>query len=336
MATNSITIIGTGSWGLALAISIARNGYTVKMWGNDQDEITELSTKRCNSRCFPHVYLPDNILIYSDLAAALDNTNNILIVVPSVAFHSVLFSIKNLTKTKIEPNNLRISWATKGLADTNQPLHEIVQELFGAIPLAIISGPSFAREVVQGLPTALTAAASDPTYAQDLAKLLHSESFRIYTSNDVIGVEICGAVKNVLAIGVGIADGMQLGSNARAALITRGIAELTRLGKALGGKLETFMGLAGIGDLILTCTDNQSRNRSFGLTIGRAGKFAPISASSPETIEGYPNARAVFLLAQNHHVEMPICEQVYRILYENLSPQAAVKILLTRTQKPEF
>lgn len=330
MTEKSITIIGTGAWGIALAICIARSGHQVKMWGNDKDEIHDLKINRCNSKCLPNVYLPSNIVIHSEFATALKNTTDVLVVVPSTAFHSVLTAIKQ--HTQLNENKIRIAWATKGLADTNQPLHEIVQELFGIIPMAVLSGPTFAREVANGLPTAITAAANDHNFSKDIACLLHNETFRVYTSDDLIGVEICGAVKNVLAIGVGIADGMQLGSNARAALITRGLAELTRLGKDLGGKTQTFMGLAGIGDLILTCTDNQSRNRTFGLTLGKEGK----NISSPTTVEGIPNARTVYYLAKKHGIEMPICEQVYKILYENLAPKEAVKNLLARSPKAEF
>jgi glycerol-3-phosphate dehydrogenase (NAD(P)+) len=327
----TIAVLGTGAWGTALAILLAKNGYTIKLWSKFSDEVISLAENRCNVRYLPNITLPNNIAVVSDLAEALQNTQDILIAVPSHAFRSTVAMIKNFL-----PNKPRLFWATKGLDTSDKMLHEVVCEIIGAIPMAVISGPTFANEVAQGLPTAITVASNDITFGQDVAKYLHNDTFRAYTNNDLIGVQIAGAVKNVLAIAVGIADGMSLGSNARAALITRSLAELTRLGKILGGKTETFMGLAGIGDLVLTCTDNQSRNRRFGLALGQGVQRQEAEKTINQTIEGIPNSKTTYLLALNKKVEMPIVEQVYRILYEDLTPQTAVTTLLSRTPKAEF
>jgi glycerol-3-phosphate dehydrogenase (NAD(P)+) len=215
-------------------------------------------------------------------------------------------------------------------------LHEIVAEVFSTqTPAAAISGPSFAREVAAELPTAITIASSQPDFASQLADILHSGRFRAYTSSDLIGVEVGGAVKNVLAIATGIADGLGFGANTRAALITRGLTEVIRLGIKLGGKQETFMGLAGLGDLILTSTDNQSRNRRFGLALGQGKDRTTATQEIGQEIEGVSAAKETFLLAQKYGIEMPITEQTYKVLYEGMAPLTAVQNLLAREQKPE-
>jgi glycerol-3-phosphate dehydrogenase (NAD(P)+) len=235
------------------------------------------------------------------------------------------------------PNGAGFAWATKGLEPGGgRFLHEVTAEILGAAwPAAVISGPSFAGEVARGLPTAVTVASRDAAHARRVAALLHGSNLRAYTSADVIGVELGGAVKNVLAIAAGIADGLGFGANARAALITRGLAEMARLGLAVGGQRETFMGLAGIGDLVLTCTDDQSRNRRFGLAIGRGETAEAAFAAIGQVVEGAATVREALRLARRHQVEMPITEQVDEVLYHGQDPRRAVEILLARDPKPE-
>jgi glycerol-3-phosphate dehydrogenase (NAD(P)+) len=235
------------------------------------------------------------------------------------------------------PRGIGLAWATKGLDPaTGELLHTIARRALPGEALAIVSGPSFAREVANGLPTAVTVASGEPVFARRTAGLLHGEHFRAYTSSDMVGVEISGAAKNVLAIATGIADGLGFGANSRAALITRGLTELIRLGTALGGRGETFMGLAGVGDLVLTCTDDQSRNRRLGLALARGSSIAQARAQIGQEVEGVVTALAVHTLSQRLGVEMPISEQVYRVLYEERSPLEATAALLERESRPEF
>jgi len=328
----TIAVLGTGAWGTALAHLLANNGHTVQLWGVDALELEDLTTNHKNSRYFPDISLPSRVEIFSDLKLALANADFVISIVPSHAFSSVLKKIKSNWPTN---KPLKLAWGTKGLTEKQQLLHEVVEETFGKIAMATISGPSFAKEVIHGLPTAITVASNNEDFANTLASCLHSDAFRAYTSKDLIGVEVAGAVKNVLAIAVGMSDGMKFGANSRAALITRGLAEIRRLSLALDGKAETLMGLSGIGDLVLTCTDNESRNRRFGLSLGAGSTPDAAEKSIGQTVEGRVNAKEVYLLAQKHQIEMPISEQVYKILYENLSPREAVVSLLKRARKEE-
>jgi len=257
---------------------------------------------------------------------------DILVSVPSSAFRTTLQSIKPL----LHPD-ARVLWATKGLEQGSYHLlHEVVADVLGnSIPMAVISGPSFASEVAKGLPTAVTVASLDGKFAKDIVRAFHSGTFRAYTTDDVIGVEIGGALKNVLAIAAGISDGLGFGANARSALATRGLVEMVRLGMALGGRRETLMGLSGLGDLILTCTDNQSRNRRLGLALGQGMTVEQALQSIDQVIEGAQTAREVYALAHSLGIDMPIVDQVYAVLYENLAPRDAVNLLLKRSQKHE-
>lgn len=330
--TAPIAVLGAGSWGTALAIQLARNGQTVHLWARDPEQIKTMQATRCNTQYLPDISFPKNLILYADLDKALQNVTDIMLVVPSHAFRSVLNSIKPYINGKT-----RLAWATKGLdQQRHQLLHEVVGEVLGNLPMAILSGPNFAKEVASNLPTAITIAASSPDFAADLVQRFHSKTFRAYTSTDLIGVELGGAMKNVLAIAVGITDGLGLGANAQSALITRGLAEMTRLGVALGGQRETFMGLAGLGDLVLTCTNNQSRNRRFGLALGKANSIEKAKAEMGQLVEGVTAAAEIYYLATQHSVEIPISEQIYHILYNNLSPQEAVTALLTRDPKAEI
>lgn len=330
-AQHPIAVLGTGSWGTALAMLLARNGHAVRLWGNEPAVMAELARARCNARYLPDTIFPDGIAIHADLDAALADQADVLVVVPSHAFREVL----NLISTKLQPGTA-LAWATKGLEMTSgKLLHEVAEEVLPNQPHAVISGPTFAREVAAGLPTAATVAGSDLRTAEHFAALLRGSSFRAYTSNDRVGVEIGGALKNVLAIAAGISDGLGFGANSRAALITRGLAEMIRLGEALGGQRATFMGLAGVGDLVLTCTDDQSRNRRMGLALGRGQCRADAQKSIDQVVEGVDTAREIHKLGKQHNVELPITEQVYRVLYENLDPREAVHTLLAREPKAE-
>ena len=325
-------VIGAGAWGTALAIAIARNGNEVLLWGRDEKHLAAMQTTHSNERYLPSLMFPDSLKISTDLAQALSVAKHVLVSVPSIAFSGMLEQIKPLITA-----GTPVSWATKGLTpETGRFLYETAADILGEThSLAVISGPSFAAEVAKDLPTAVTAASLDNGFNQALAQALHSPTFRVYTTNDVLGVQIGGTVKNVLAISAGIADGLGFGANARAALITRGMAEIMRLSASLGAQNETMFGLAGIGDLILTCTDNQSRNRQLGLAIGRGLTVEQAVAEVGKTVEGMHAAREVLMRAQQAGVEMPIVEQVCKILFEGYDPRQSVQELLCREQKAE-
>ncbi len=332
MINKKIAILGAGSWGTALAILAARNGCQTLLWGHSPAHIAALAQERQNKRYLPGHAFPDNLAVTADLATVAAFGNLILVCVPSHAFKNTLIRLKPYLSSDI-----KIAWASKGFnPDDGSLLHEIVAEIFSAdTPAAILSGPTFANEVAANLPTAITIASAQPDFAKQLSGILHGGLFRTYTSADVIGVEVGGAVKNVLAIAAGIADGLGFGANTRAALITRGLSEIIRLGVQLGGKQETFMGLAGLGDLILTCTDNQSRNRRFGLALGLGKDRAAAMQEIDQEIEGVSAAKETFLLAKKYAIDMPITEQTYKVLYEGLAPRTAVQNLLAREQKAE-
>ncbi|MDR3492913.1 MAG: NAD(P)-dependent glycerol-3-phosphate dehydrogenase [Gammaproteobacteria bacterium] len=327
-----IAILGAGSWGTALALYLARRNQAVRLWAYTSDQAELLTSERCNNRYLPGHTFPDCLSVTSDLAAAIKEDCDILIAVPSSGFRDLLISLKPLLKKKS-----RIAWVTKGLdPSTGSLLHTVALDVLGnQYSYAILSGPSFARDVAQGLPTAIVAASDDAQFANDLMLRFNSEIFRVYVSNDIIGTEVGGVVKNVLAIAVGITDGMQLGANARCALITRGLAEIIRLGLALGGQYETFTGLTGLGDLILTCTDNQSRNRRFGLAIGSGKSVAEAEKEIGQVIEGKNNAERLALLAQKLSVDMPITNTVLKVLQNKISLREALHSLLSRAPKAE-
>ena len=327
-----IAILGAGSWGTALAILAARNGCRTLLWGHNPAHMEALAQERQNKRYLPGHAFPANIAVTADLSEVAAFGNLILVCVPSHAFKNTLIQLKPYIS-----NEIKIAWASKGFnPDDGSLLHEIVAKIFSAYtPAAILSGPTFANEVAANLPTAITIASAQPDFAKQLSGILHGGLFRTYTSSDVIGVEVGGAVKNVLAIAAGIADGLGFGANTRAALITRGLSEIIRLGVQLGGKQETFMGLAGLGDLILTCTDNQSRNRRFGLALGLGKDRTAAMQEIDQEIEGVSAAKETFLLAKKYAIDMPITEQTYKVLYEGLAPRTAVQNLLAREQKAE-
>ena len=331
-APPTIGVIGAGSWGTALAIQLARNGHRAMLWGRELDEMRDMIEHRYNARYLPDIRFPEGLEPVEQLDELLDQTQNLLIVVPSAGFRSVLQTIKPSLNS-----DARIMWATKGLEDgSGKLLHEVlVEELGDDTPYAVVSCPSFAREVAKGLPTAVTVASYHDDFRTEAASWLHGDTFRVYSSADVVGVELGGAVKNVLAIAAGISDGLGFGANARAAIITRGLAEIMRLGASLGAQPETLMGLSGMGDLVLTCTDDQSRNRRMGLALGRGKSVESTMREIGQAVEGVGTAKVVQLVAERCGVEMPICHQVFRTLYESHPAKAAVSELLSRDQRSE-
>jgi glycerol-3-phosphate dehydrogenase (NAD(P)+) len=332
MHSNGITVLGAGSWGTALALRLAANNNETSLWGHEPEFMEKLSRDRQNEEYLPGFPFPKNLTIETNLANAVQNSRDLLVAVPSHAFREVLTKLAPALK----PHS-RIAWATKGLEyGSGKFMSEVLEEVLGtSYPAAVVSGPTFAMEVAAELPTALTVASNNPVFANEMAERLHGDSMRVYTSDDMVGVQLGGTVKNVLAIASGITDGMQLGANSRAALITRGLAEIIRLGDAMGARRETLMGLAGVGDLILTCTDDLSRNRRLGLALGKGTGIDMALQEIGQVVEGYNTAREVVQLAKQYKVDMPISEQVYRVLHEHLPPADAVRNLLAREVKPE-
>ncbi len=329
----AIAVIGAGSYGTALAICLARNGHQTLLWGRDANHVAEMASSRANEKYLPGSKFPDALVVSADLAMVASASKNILLVVPSHAFGEVLSQIKPHMRA-----DARLVWATKGLEhDSGRLLQDVAREALGEdISLAVLSGPTFAKEMAAGLPTAISLSSSDDDFVSDISNLLHCErTFRVYSNNDFIGVQLGGAVKNVVAIGAGMADGIGFGANARTALITRGLAEMTRLGCALNAQASTFMGMAGLGDLVLTCTDNQSRNRRFGLALGHGETVEKAMADIGQVVEGYRNTKEVYMLAERMGVEMPIVEQVYQVLYCGKDAKLAAADLLSRERKFE-
>lgn len=327
-----IVILGAGSWGTALALHLSRLGQTVYLWSFEKDHIIAMQKEGVNKHYMPDQIFPSTLIPVLDLTETLQNCDDVLIAVPSAGFRDTLNHLKPILKT-----SSRLMWVTKGLDEnTGTLLHETLKEILGdRYPYAVLSGPSFAGEVANGLPTAVVVASLYPAFAEEVSKRFNSPVFRVYLTQDVTGVEIGGAVKNVIAIATGISDGMGFGANARCALITRGLAEITRLGIALGAEPETLTGLAGLGDLILTCTDNQSRNRRFGLSISKGAQANDAVREIGQVVEGKRNAELVVMLARKVKVEMPIAEAVCHILEGKMTPHDAMRDLLSRAIKPE-
>jgi|APLak6261703504_1056268.scaffolds.fasta_scaffold01020_7 glycerol-3-phosphate dehydrogenase (NAD(P)+) len=326
----NITVLGAGAWGTALAIHLAHR-HPVTLWARNAGQVGEMDRLRANPRYLGDYVFPEALRLESDLHAALHSADLILSVVPTSGFRSILREIK------ASGCKAPVVWANKGLENgTSKLMHEVISEELPIEQLrGILSGPSFAGELAKGLPTAITLASSDAVFACEAAAAMHGGTVRIYSSTDVVGVAVGGALKNVMAIAAGISDGMGFGSNARAALITRGLAEITRFGMALGGKLETFMGLAGAGDLILTCTGDASRNRTVGLRLAKGETLDEIITSLGHVAEGVHTTREVFNKARELGVEMPITCEVHAVLSEGRSPRTAVENLLNREQKAE-
>ncbi len=326
-----VAVLGAGSWGTALAIQLARNGSTVRLWGHDAAFVEQLEQTRENSKYLPGFEFPPNISPRASLAEAVADCKFLLVAIPSKGFRSLLQDLKPLLD-----DDMSLFWASKGFEiDTGMLLHQVVDEELPDHRYGVISGPTFASEVARGLPAAIACAGNHVPTTAAFAERLRGHHFRAYTSEDIVGVELGGALKNVLAIAVGIADGLGFGANTRAALMTRGLAEIMRLGTSLGAQQETMMGLAGLGDIILTCTDNQSRNRRFGLAIGQGKTITQAEDEVQQTVEGLRAAKAIHDKGIQLGLDLPIIEEVYRVLYEDKNPQDAVRDLEKRPQGHE-
>ncbi|AYC04230.1 NAD(P)H-dependent glycerol-3-phosphate dehydrogenase [Vibrio cholerae] len=328
-----MTVIGAGSYGTSLAISLARNGANIVLWGHDAEHMARLDADRANHEFLPGIAFPDTLIVETDLQKAVQASRDLLVVVPSHVFGIVLKSLQPHLRA-----DSRICWATKGLEpETGRLLQDVAHDVLGdSYPLAVLSGPTFAKELAMGMPTAISVASPDAQFVGDLQEKIHcSKTFRVYANSDFIGMQLGGAVKNVIAIGAGMSDGIGFGANARTALITRGLAEMSRLGAALGAQPETFMGMAGLGDLVLTCTDNQSRNRRFGLALGQGKDVDNAQTDIGQVVEGYRNTKEVWMLAKRMGVEMPIVEQIYQVLYQGKDARLAAQDLLARDKKME-
>ncbi len=332
MQAQPVSVIGAGSWGTALAQQLACQGHAVKLWGRSRDVVADINHHHCNTHYLPDLTLSADISAHTDLEAALQAVQLVVIAVPCHAFRETISLVKSYCS-----DDTLLSWACKGLeAGSGKRVDEILREEWpGLQRYGVISGPTFAKELAAGLPTAITVAANNEAASRDIASFLHGGRLRCYTSHDIVGVELGGAIKNVLAIAAGIADGLQFGANTRAALVTRGLNEMLKLGEAVGGEQATFYGLAGVGDLILTCTDDLSRNRQLGLALGRGKALQQALSDIGQIVEGVSTAHEVHRLAQSLDVDMPICNSVHQVLYENLSPNDAVSSLLNRERKAE-
>ncbi|MFH0255902.1 NAD(P)H-dependent glycerol-3-phosphate dehydrogenase [Vibrio rumoiensis] len=328
-----MTVIGAGSYGTSLAIALSRNGSKVILWGHEPAHMAALEQDRSNEEFLPGIDFPESLIIESDLSKAVAASRDLLVVVPSHVFGVVLKDLKPHLRS-----DTRICWATKGLEpETGRLLKDVAHDVLGDdISFAVLSGPTFAKELAAGMPTAIAVASPDQAFVKDLQNTIHcSKTLRVYANNDFTGMQLGGAVKNVIAIGAGMSDGIGFGANARTALITRGLAEMCRLGAALGAQPETFMGMAGLGDLVLTCTDNQSRNRRFGLALGQGKDVDTAQLEIGQVVEGYRNTKEVWLLANRMGVEMPIVDQIYQVLYQGKDARVAAQDLLARQKKAE-
>ena len=331
--TSPVAVLGSGSWGTALAIQFARAGSPTRLWGRDPAQLEDMRRERRNRRYLPEAAFPAPLEIAMTLDAALDGATDVLIAVPSSGFRSFLQQLA----PRLKPG-MNVAWATKGFERESGLLpHQVAHEVLGNNhEVAVLSGPTFAKEVGAGLPTAMVVASPDAAFATRIAEDLASPSFRTYISTDITGVEIGGAVKNVIALGAGLSDGLGFGANTRVALITRGLNEMTRIGVALGAQAQTFMGLAGLGDLVLTCTDDQSRNRRCGLALARG--LTPDAAMKEigQVVEGYHAARVLRIVARRLNLELPICEGICRILFDGADAGEVVRELMRRPPRAEF
>ncbi len=329
---STVAVIGAGSWGTALAAVLARNGTPTRLWGRDTATLAAIAASGRNPRYLPDVDLPRELVCEGDLATAVRGADIVLVAVPSHAFAAMLAELAPLLGA-----DTAVAWATKGFEPgTGRFLHELVAAQWPGRPAAVITGPSFAREVAAGLPTAVTVHSQDAAFAQRLAGLLHAPNLRAYSGPDILGAELGGAMKNVLAVATGIADGMALGLNARAGLITRGMNEMLRLGMALGARPETLIGLSGLGDLVLTCTGDLSRNRRLGLALGRGVAIDEALREIGQVVESVVTTDEVMRLARKHDLDLPISAAVHAVLHGEVTPVDAVRTLMARERKPEY
>jgi glycerol-3-phosphate dehydrogenase (NAD(P)+) len=331
--TAPIAVLGSGSWGTALAIQFARAGKPTHLWGRDAAQRAAMRSARVNQRYLPDAPFPDLLQVADSIEAALDGVGDVVIAVPSNAFRALL--------TELAPRitrEVRVAWATKGFEHHSGLLpNQVARAVLGdGYTMGVLSGPTFAKEVGRGMPTAMVVASSDAPFAMRIAEDLASPTFRTYVSTDITGVEIGGAVKNVIAVGAGLSDGLGFGANMRVALITRGLAEMTRLGVTLGARERTFMGLAGLGDLVLTCTDDQSRNRRCGLALARGLTVDAAMREIGQVVEGYHAARELREVATQLKLDLPVCESICRILFDGADARSVVRELMARPPQAEF
>jgi len=327
-----IAVLGDGGWGTALAILLHKKGYDVTLWSPFPEYAETLKEKRENVKYLPGIPIPGELPITSDLEEGCSRAAVIILVTPSHHLRSVC----QRAKPFIGPEHIIVS-ATKGLEEkTSLRMSEVIQAVLGDVNVAVLSGPTLAREVATGHPTAATVSSTSPSLARTVQNILMTETFRIYTNPDMIGVELGGSLKNVIAIAAGIVDGMGLGANTKSALLTRGLVEMARLGEAMGADRRTFSGLAGLGDLFTTAVSDLSRNHNFGFQVGRGVPVEEAKASTDMVIEGIRTAKAAAELARKHHVEMPIATEAYRVIYEGKDPREAIATLMSRPPKPEL
>jgi glycerol-3-phosphate dehydrogenase (NAD(P)+) len=323
-----ITVLGAGAWGTALARLLCDGKNQVALWGHDAAHLEDLRKTGCNERYLPGIQLPDGLELETDLTRAVSGAEFAVVAVPSRAFRVTAQSLGKFSGTIVS--------VTKGIEyETGLTMCGVLSQAAPKAKVAALSGPSFALEVARGIPTAIVAASEDAVTAGAVQKLFHRPAFRVYTSNDLPGVELGGALKNVIAIAAGICDGLGFGDNSKAALVTRSLAEIRRLGAACGAQAETFSGLSGLGDLMVTCFSKLSRNRSLGERLGRGEKVAAIVANTIFVAEGFPTARSAYELARKHNVITPVMDQVYAALYEDKNPAQALQDLTARELKAE-
>jgi glycerol-3-phosphate dehydrogenase (NAD(P)+) len=323
-----VTVLGAGAWGTALARLLHHAGAHVTLWGHDSSQLQQVERARQNERYLPGVQLPAQLFFQTDIATAIRGAEHVVVAVPSRAFRKVTAHLAAYSATIVS--------VTKGIEyETGLTMCGILAETAPKARCATLSGPTFATEVAHDIPTAIVAASHDLKTASDVQKLFNRPAFRVYTSTDLLGVELGGALKNVIAIAAGIGDGLGFGDNAKAALVTRAIVEIRRLGVACGAQIETFTGLSGLGDLMVTCFSRLSRNRGFGERVGRGEKPTAIAASMSAVAEGYPTARSAYQLARKHHVTTPVIDETYAMLYEGKDVRQAVRDLMSRDLKAE-
>lgn len=324
----NITVLGAGAWGTALAKLLRESGHEVTLWGHDPAHLAELRSTGCNERYLPAVNLPAGLHYMDNLADAVGRTREVIVAIPSRAFREVSAALADF-------DGLAVS-VTKGIEhDSGLTMCGVLAECAPRAKVAALSGPTLAHEVARGIPSAIVAASTNPAAARVVQSLFHRPAFRVYTSADLLGVELGGALKNIIAIAAGVCDGLGFGDNAKAALVTRAVAEMRRLGVACGAQGETFAGLSGLGDLTVTCFSKLSRNRGFGEQLGRGAPLAELLSSSRHVVEGHPTARSAWQLARKHGIDTPIIEQVHAMLYEGKDVKTAVRDLTSRDSKAE-
>lgn len=328
MTSQKITVLGAGAWGTALAVVLTQNGHQVTLWGNDPAHLADVARDGVNEKYLPSIVLPAGWRYEPQIHRAILGAEVVLMAVPSRAVRNVSGALGNYAGPLIS--------VTKGIeAETGLTMCGLIEQVAPKARTACLSGPSLALEVAQGIPTAVVAASADPDLAAYIQQLFHRPAFRVYASTDLIGVELGGALKNVVAIAAGVCDGLEFGDNAKAALLTRALAEITRLGVARGARLETFYGLSGLGDMTVTCFSKLSRNRTFGERIGRGDKIDELLSNRATVVEGYPTARSAHALAERLNISAPVIHEVHAMLYNGKSPASVVRDLLNRNHRAE-